>query len=284
MPIFKSPAKINLFLRVLRKRQDNYHDIFSLMQPVSLYDEVAVEISKGDLITVACSRPDLPTDSSNIAFRAAELFLKRTGLKRRVDIRINKNIPVGAGLGGGSSNAATVLKACDSLLKTNINEKELMNIAAELGSDVPFFILDVPALAHGRGEVLKKVIIAPYAYVLVNPGFMVSTAWVYGNLDLTNISEDNILSYSDEVYADIDSLVKLFVNDLEAVTLRKHPELLGVKSALIESGAVQALMSGSGPTVFGIFRSKALADIAARGLTERFIGKGYSVFSVEGVV
>lgn len=283
MPIFKSPAKINLFLRVLRKRCDGYHDIFSAMQPVSLYDEISMEAGDGSGITLSCSSMDVPSGNSNLVFRAAELFLKKTGLQRRLDIRLIKNTPIGAGLGGGSSNAAAVLLALNGLLGAGVSENELMGMAAELGSDVPFFILNGPAEARGRGEVLKRLNIPSYNYVLVNPGFSVSTAWVYGNLDLTKTGEDNILSYSDEVYGNIDSLKELIVNDLETVTLRQHPELSGIKSALVDSGAVAALMSGSGPTVFGLFRDRASAVSASASLEKRFKGKGYSIYAVTGL-
>src|SRR5574340_386041 len=230
---FLSPAKVNLILRVLRKRPDGYHDIFSVMQPISIYDEITVEVRDGDGIRVACDSTKIPSDGTNIAYKAAAAFLELTGNKKAIDIFIKKNVPVAAGLGGGSSNAATVLTALDSLMGTGLGERAFMDMAVRLGSDVPFFILRGPAVATGRGEVLERVKLPAFEYVLVNPGFPVSTAWVYNNLDLTKTPENNILFYSEEALASHESLRESLVNDLEAVTIRKYPEVLRLKEMLL---------------------------------------------------
>lgn len=283
----RSPAKINLILKVLRKRSDGYHEIFSVMQAVSLFDLITIEAASGEGITVRCSDPNVPSDSSNLAHRAASIFLGRSGIKRRVDITIDKHIPVGAGLGGGSSNAATVLMGLNDMLSAGFGEKELMEAGSVLGSDVPFFMLSCPAVARGRGEILERMALPRYQYILINPGFKVSTAWAYSNLDLTKKTEDNILSYSgaysEALLGDIDKLKGCLANDLELVTLPEHPELAVIKKALVDSGADGALMSGSGPTVFGVFRAGAAADAAFVELKERFAAKGYFIFRAEGL-
>jgi len=278
-----SPAKINLFLKVLRKRRDGYHDIFSVMQPVTLYDRISIDADGGEGITLECRGLGVPTDSSNLASRAAVLFLKRTGLKKRIKITIDKHIPVGAGLGGGSSDAATVFMLMDRLFSTGLGPEELKDMAGRIGSDVPFFILKAPAVARGRGEVLERVNLPHFHYILINPGFKVSTRRVYENLDLTKRSEDNILSYSGEFSGDPSAIKGHLVNDLEKVTCERFPEILTIKKALIESGALGALMSGSGPTVFGIFLDEGASGRAFNALRERFADNGFSFFLVRGL-
>ncbi|MBI5643387.1 MAG: 4-(cytidine 5'-diphospho)-2-C-methyl-D-erythritol kinase [Deltaproteobacteria bacterium] len=277
-----SPAKINLFLRVLRKRLDGYHDISSLMQPVGLYDNITIDVEDGDGIAVSCSKPELPADPSNLAHRAADLFLTRLNLKKHVRIFIEKNIPIGAGLGGGSSNAAAVIMGLNEALKTGLKDGEMMGMGAALGSDVPFFILKGPAFAEGRGEKLEKTVLPKLPYVLVNPGFQVSTAWVYNNLDLTKKTEDNNLSYSKKAFITAKDLRDCLVNDLEDVTLKKHPVISNLKNALIKAGAIGSLMSGSGPTVFGIFNDMSGAEAACKSLKDS-LPEGNSVFLAPGL-
>lgn len=248
-----SPAKVNLSLRVLRRRGDGYHDISSLMQPISLCDDITLQMEDGSGVSVECDNPNVPVDGSNLAARAAEQLLRAAGVVKKVGITIRKKIPVGAGLGGGSSNAATVMSGLNAMLGDVVERERLMHLGAEIGSDVPFFFLEGPAIATGRGEELKAVDLPGYGYVLVNPGFEVSTAWAYKNLDLTNRPQDYILTYSREVFENLDLLASYMVNDLEAATMRRYPELGVIKAALLRSGARGALMSGSGPTVFGVY-------------------------------
>lgn len=280
---FLSPAKVNLFLKVLSKRPDGYHEIFSLMQPVSLFDEVFIDIRNGEGIEVACSGEfSVPGGRDNLAYRAAELFLEYTGIKKAIAIKIVKNIPSGAGLGGGSSNAATTLLALDSLLKTGLKEEELLELSAKIGSDVPFFILKGPAFASGRGERLKKAALRRLSYIIIKPDFPVSTAWAYSNLDLTKKPEDNNLTYSDEALSDMGRLKKFLVNDLEAVTVKRHPEISAIKKKLIDAGAVGSLMSGSGSAVFGIFSGPDEAERAFQVLKSN-LDKNSSIFMAEGL-
>jgi 4-diphosphocytidyl-2-C-methyl-D-erythritol kinase len=278
----RAHAKLNLCLKVLLRRPDNYHEIFSVMQPVSLADDVAINEDAGSGIEIACNSPQVPLGSSNLAYRAARAFLDRTGLKRRIVINIEKNIPVGAGLGGGSSDAAGVLMGLDRLFDERLGEKGLMELASGIGSDVPFFLLKSPAIARGRGEVLKRITLPHYEYVLINPGFAVSTAHVYSNLDLTKTREDNNLSYSVEALIKGASVRESLVNDLESVTIREHPEIEGLKKMLLENGAEGVLMSGSGPTVFGVFLERRPADVAFNALKEA-LGRRCLLFRAQGL-
>ncbi|MBI5902070.1 MAG: 4-(cytidine 5'-diphospho)-2-C-methyl-D-erythritol kinase [Deltaproteobacteria bacterium] len=280
--ILLSPAKVNLFLRVLRKRDDGYHDIITLMQPLTLHDEISIEVGSGDGISVSCDSAEVPDGSGNLACIAAEHLLKSSDIKKKIRIRIKKNIPVAAGLGGGSSNAATVLMGLNGALKAGLSEAELLSIGGRLGSDVPFFMLGGPALASGRGTELERVRLPRYRYVLINPGFKVSTSWAYNNLDLTKGPKNNILPYSVSDFNDMERLKDHLVNDLETVTLRKHPEISSLKKALMENGASSALMSGSGPTVFGLFRDAEAARSACKAL-KKGLDARHSVFLTEGI-
>lgn len=274
--VLLAPAKINIFLRITGKRPDGYHEIHSLMQMVSLFDELSISVAPGTDIEVTTDSPEAPGGPSNIAYRAAERFLERAGCERAVSIDIKKNVPVGAGLGGGSSDAACVLRALNRCMSDtvgpSISDRALFDLAAALGSDVPFFLLDSPAVATGRGEVLRPVDLPAFHYVLVNPGFVVSTASVYGNLDLTKTGENTTLTVSESSLGSPESIRKVLVNDLESSTLSMHPEIEKLKALLTENGALGALMSGSGPTVFGIFKGQAEAEDGFRRISESLSG------------
>lgn len=278
---FQSPAKVNLFLRVLGKRPDGYHELLTLMQPVSLFDELTISVSEGDGVAVITDSDQAPGGEGNIAYKAARLFLETAGLKLKLGIGIKKRIPVGAGLGGGSSDGATVLMALNEMTGAGLRDAALMEMAAKLGSDVPFFILKGPALAKGRGERLERVVLPELHYVLINPGFHVSTAWVYSSLGLTKKVENNSLLYSYEVPASREGVVGALANDLEAVTLRQFPEIAELKEMLKGAGAMGTLMSGSGPTVFGVFYSWDEAERAylmlapeVKGAAKIFLARG----------
>ncbi len=279
------PAKVNLFLRVLAKRPDNYHEIYSLIQPLSLYDELTVSAGGASAgISIETDSPLIPTDSRNLAYRAADLFLEKTGLGGvSVRIFIKKSIPVGAGLGGGSSDCAGVLMSLDKILGTDLGKESLMELGAALGSDVPFFILQSPAIATGRGEVVRPVKVRSFYYVLVNPGFSVSTEWVYGNLRLTNKDENTNVFNSNCFFEDAAALAEMLENDLEAVTCSRYPEILDLKAALVEAGASAALMSGSGPTVFGLFTDEEEARSAVTLLRERLAPKVRFIYLARGL-
>ncbi|MBI5234298.1 MAG: 4-(cytidine 5'-diphospho)-2-C-methyl-D-erythritol kinase [Deltaproteobacteria bacterium] len=277
-----SPAKVNLFLKVLSKRDDGFHEIVSLMQAVSLYDEITLGIGDGDSIEVSSDDPLVPSDNTNLAYRAARLFLDTVGKDRAISIHIKKHIPVGAGLGGGSSNAATVLMCLRDALLPCLDDGRLIDMASRLGSDVPFFIFGRPAIATGRGDILRAVTLPSYGYVLVNPGFEVSSAWSYTNLDLTKKHEDNILFYSGILSGEPLDIRGFLVNDLEGVAVSRYPVIIRLKQRLLDAGAIGALMSGSGPTVFGVFEDQRSAEKACPAL-KHGLGMSFRVFTARGL-
>ncbi len=263
--ILLAPAKINLCLHVLDKRPDGYHDLAMLMQRVALFDKVSVSLVPGTSISVDCPGLELQTGAENIAARAARLLLDHVGLKQGVAIAIEKGIPVAAGLGGGSSDAAAVLLLLDNLLELELPRHELMMLGRRLGADVPFFLFRRTAWATGTGDILQEWPGMPPAWVLLaNPGIAVSTAWVYQNLRLTRPrAEDRIPRFP----ARVNDLVALLHNDLESVTCRRFPVVEEVKADMLAAGAAGALMSGSGATVFGLFSEQGAARHAARLLS-----------------
>lgn len=259
-----SPAKVNLQLRVLGKRADGYHDILSLMQRITLADEMSFAPTEGE-IRLRCPDSPLPEDEGNIVYRAARLFLSKVAQPGGVEITLRKRIPIAAGLGGGSSNAATTLLALNELSPTPLDRRELMMLAAGLGADVPFFIFGRTAWATGIGEQLTEAPpLPPLWLVLLNPGFAVSTKRVYESLNF-GLTKDG-LSYSIPRFYTVDDVIRGLTNDLERVTLELHPELGHLKHLLLSNGALGALMSGSGPTVFGLFADEASALAAERNL------------------
>jgi 4-diphosphocytidyl-2-C-methyl-D-erythritol kinase len=266
MLTIKSPAKINLFLKVLRRREDGYHDIVSVMCLVGLFDHITLSFDT-PTITVQCSEPRVPEDSANLAYRAADLFMKKCGISDGVEITIDKVIPVAAGLGGGSSNAASVLMGLNQRYDHRFTRDSLLSMALKLGADVPFFIFWSPAKATGLGNELTPLKGLPHFWVLlIYPKFEVPTAWVYENLKLTK-SEINYKSFTS--IKTISDLKQLLHNDLEQVTLQKYPRLETIKKELINVGAEGALMSGSGPTIFGIFDTLDKARIAYRSISHK---------------
>ncbi len=276
-----SPAKINLFLHVIQKRPDGYHDIFSLMCPVSVYDSISFEFT-GQAIRVTCDHPDVPEDESNLAFRAAVLFSEKIGNRSLgLMMKIDKNIPVAAGLGGGSSNAATVLKVLNKHYSEPFSMGQLQKMGLAIGADVPFFLLGKPAIASGIGETLDVYDHwFDFKVVLVYPGISVSTARVYKNLNLrlTNCKKKPKYPIFEKRKFDLTSHLH---NDLEAVTLSWHPEILEIKNRLALCGADGVLMSGSGPSVFGLFRSPDKAYEAAKRLSDN---KAWRIFLADILV
>ena len=264
---FRAPAKINLCLHVLGRRSDGYHELRMLMQKVSLYDEVWINARTDGRICVECDGIPLPEGEENIALRAARALLSDSSgagaAGMGVDIRIEKHIPVAAGLGGGSSDAATVLLALNELFHLDLKPEKLAHIALKLGADVPFFLGPSPAWAEGVGEELTplETKLPPAYFVLVNPNVALSTAQVYAHVE----------TYSDcarkGVCIDtIEMLVAALHNDLESAAMQLCPQINKVKTDLLECGARGALMSGSGATVFGVFDSCAAAENAAHYL------------------
>ena len=274
-----SPAKINLFLQVTGKRADGYHDLFSLMCCVSLYDTIQLRFG-GKGIEIESAHPQVPLDKTNLAHKAAELFYKKLGVQGGVKITIEKNIPVAAGLGGGSSNAASVLEGLNRFHSHPFPRERLMSMGLRLGADVPFFLFETPALASGIGEKLEAYPDLPkFHVVLVNPGFAVSTAEVFQNLNLGLTKCKKKLKKPSFRKTGYD-VSRHLCNDLEAVTASRYPAIRSVKKQLLEQGALGALMSGSGPTVFGLFSDPEKAAAARR----EFCGNGlWRSFLVETV-
>ena len=262
--ILLAPAKINLCLHVLRKRPDGYHDLAMLMQRISLFDRITLTLNDSGVVRVRCDGVALAAGEENIAARAARRVLELTGSRQGVEIVIDKQIPVAAGLGGGSSDAASVLIGLNDMLGAGLTQKQLMAEGAKLGADVPFFIFGDPAWATGIGDLLRTVPPLPeVCYVLVNPGVAVSTAWVYQNLRLTSSDEVTKLPGFPST---VPELAAFLHNDLEQVTIGRHPQLAAIKARLCDLGAAGALMSGSGPTLFGVFSSGEAAEAARKVL------------------
>lgn len=260
--ILEVPAKINLWLEVIGKREDGYHDISSLMLPISVFDRISVALSPGGQgISLRCNTPEIPSDEKNLAWRAADLFLTASGKTAGVEIGIEKRIPWGAGLGGGSSDAAGVLSALNAFFPNALAPGELQTVALELGADVPFFLTSRPALATGIGERLEFARNAPdYPLLLIKPPVCVPTGWVYQNLKLTKCgAQIKLASFEENPWQFRD----LLENDLESVTVPRYSIIAQIKQWLLGQGALAASMSGSGPTVFGIFRSVREAQDAA---------------------
>jgi 4-diphosphocytidyl-2-C-methyl-D-erythritol kinase len=251
------PAKINLWLEVIRKRDDGYHELSSLMLPIGVFDFLELESHGVGGIRLGCDDPAVPTDERNLAWRAAQAFLTTVGSEMDLYIRISKGIPVAAGLGGGSADAAAVLLALNHMFEDRLAMCDLKSLAQTLGADVPFFLYQNPALARGIGDDLCQVDGLPdFPLVLIKPPLTVSTRWVYESLKLTRgLGRINLQTFIAQPW----QLREVMENDLESVTLTSFPVLGEIKGWLIQNGALGALMSGSGPTVFGIFRERSHA-------------------------
>ena len=261
----KAPAKVNYLLDVIRRRPDGYHDLRMVMQRVNLCDELTITLTDTPGISVLCGKDGVPDGPGNIAWKAANALLELADGSQGANIAIIKNIPVAAGLGGGSSDAASVLMGMNELLQLGLSDQRLMEIGVTLGADVPFFIFKQTALAEGIGETLTVMPKMPTAWVLlVNPGVHVSTAWVYKNLKLTNRGE---LAKLPSFYGSIKDICSIFTNDLEAVTIAAFPVIADIKETMLRHGALGAMMSGSGPTVFGLYQDRETAEQARAAVT-----------------
>jgi 4-diphosphocytidyl-2-C-methyl-D-erythritol kinase len=261
-----SPAKINLFLQITGKRPDGYHDLVSLMYCVGLYDTVSLTFGVKET-SVSCCHPDIPEDETNLAFAAASLFLNTLNINQGVKI-IEKQIPVGAGLGGGSSNAAAVFLGLNRHYGYPFSPEKLISMGRSIGADVPFFIFRKPAIVTGIGDKLKAYQgIESFKILLVFPGFSISTAKVYKNLNLglTNCKKKLRSFLLNE--QGFDPRCHL-CNDLESTAASMYPDIFKAKEALLRHGALGALMSGSGSVVFGLFSDSDTALKANNALAE----------------
>jgi 4-diphosphocytidyl-2-C-methyl-D-erythritol kinase len=260
------PAKVNLYLRVVGRRPDGYHEVVTVMQPLTLADELLVSLA-GEGIALACDDPGLPSGEANLAWRAARLFQEETGQKPGVSLRLRKRIPLAAGLGGGSSDAAGTLMALNDLAGKPLNQVGLHRLASRLGADVPFFLSREPAVGRGIGTQLSPVTLHPYWYLLINPAEPLSTRWVYENLDLDTLPGPPAAETWDPEHPE--TWVR---NDLGPVVVKRFPELASLLAGLGESGARCQGISGSGPTLFGLFATREAAQQAGLRLRRTFRG------------
>jgi len=276
----ESPAKVNLRLEILKKREDGYHELRTLLQKISLYDTLHISLKKRKGISIKTNHPSLPVGRRNLVYRAVQSLLKRSDHKDGIHIEIEKRIPLGAGLGGGSSNAATLLKALDQMLKLNLSQKELMEIGLGIGADVPFFIFEGAAIGSGIGERLKKIELPVLWYVLIYPNFEVSTRWAYENFILKktrfHFNIDKFLKTSE-------GISHILWNDLEEVVSRKYPHIKMMKKIFTSTKALGTLMTGSGPTVFGIFKKEGEALEAYKKVKKVVRGRGWMVFNAHSL-
>ncbi len=275
----RAAAKINLAIDVLKKRPDGYHDVSMIMQSVALYDTITVRALKGD-IRVTSNTDTIPTDKRNIVYKAAEYLKTKYNVKKGVLINIDKTIPVAAGLAGGSADAALTLKLLNKAWDLRLSKNEILEAGKKLGSDVPFCIQGGTALAEGLGEKLTPLEGIPECLVLLaKPSVNISTREVYEGLKLEEISErpdikDMVRCIEEK---DLDRIAANMCNVLETVTVKMCPQIVELKEKLLEYGALGSMMSGSGPTVFGIFKDTASAynayDYIKHMVSEVFVVK-----------
>ncbi|MFH1541386.1 MAG: 4-(cytidine 5'-diphospho)-2-C-methyl-D-erythritol kinase [Elusimicrobiota bacterium] len=278
---FKANAKINLFLNILSKRKDGYHNIKTVFQEISLCDDIFIKkIADTNKIKILCDNPSIPVDEKNLVYKAAGLLKKYCNIKKGIEIRIKKRIPVGGGLGGGSSNAATVLNGLNILWRLNLHKNQLTKIAKKIGADVPFFTYNGGrCLGEGIGNKLTPLKIKKTQwYVIVKPLCEISTSFVYSQLVLPLVKpkERMVLTKTKKNNTlDMDK----YNNDLEDIVIPLYPEIKKIKDLLIESGAEFSLMSGSGSCVFGVAKNRTMG-IKIKNCLQK---NGYLVWLVHSV-
>lgn len=282
----KALAKINLGLDVLGRRENGYHDVRMVMQTIYLYDNVTLEKTEEAGIHLECNLFYLPVDDTNIAYKAAKLLMDEFDIKEGVRIVLDKHIPVAAGLAGGSANAAAVLVGMNRLFSLGLSQKDLMERGVSLGADVPYCVMRGTVLAEGIGEILTPLPPLPRCCVLIaKPGISVSTKTVYEKLDSQEIEEhpdiDGILAGLES--QDIQKVASSMGNVLETVTIGDYPVIEEIKDVMKEAGALNAMMSGSGPTVFGIFDDRSKAKQAQERIRTLQIAKQVYIANVHNV-
>jgi 4-diphosphocytidyl-2-C-methyl-D-erythritol kinase len=260
------PAKVNLYLRVLGRRSDGYHDLVTVMQPLSLADELTATLG-GPGISLECEHPDLARGEANLVWRAARKFGEAVGRPVGVHFSLHKRIPVAAGLGGGSSDAAGALLALNALAEEPLTAAGLHRVASRLGADVPFSLGRGPAVGRGIGTELTPLYLPPYCYLLLNPGVPLSTRWVYENLNLQQLTSGPERDTWNPEHPE-----SWVLNDLATIALTRFPELDGLLQTLKDLGATAQGLSGSGPTLFGVFPTLKAAREAGRSLRRSFSG------------
>ena len=262
-------AKINLGLDVLRKREDGYHELRMIMQTINMYDQLDIEISKTPGIKITTNLPFIPVNESNLVYKAAKLLMDEFQVEQGITVDLQKFIPVAAGMAGGSSDAAAAMIGVNRLFGLGLSVKELMERGVKIGADVPYCLLRGTALAEGIGDKLRALPACPDCYVLIGkPAISVSTKFVYENLHA------NELEYHPEIdkmldaiqWHNLNKIADCMGNVLETVTIPHYPVIQEIKDHMKEHGALNAMMSGSGPTVFGLFDDKATAENACEAL------------------
>ena len=274
----KALAKINLGLDVLRRREDGYHEVRMIMQTIGLCDELEIRKIKQPGIQVETNLYYLPTNENNLVYKAAQLLKDEFGLRDGIGIRLRKRIPVAAGMAGGSSDAAAVLWGMNQMYKLGLSRQELMDRGVKLGADVPYCVLRGTALAEGIGEKLSVLPPMPKCYILIaKPGISVSTKFVYENLHANDLRPEQHPDVDAMIRAmekkDLGLLASRMGNVLETVTVPAYPVIDEIKRFMVEYGALGAMMSGSGPTVFGIYDTRGKARQAYRELRSRKLAK-----------
>lgn len=275
-------AKINLGLDILRKREDGYHEVRMIMQTIQMYDVLEMKMVKKPGISLSVNYPYIPSDERNLVYKAAKLLMDEFQVKEGVDIRLEKFIPVAAGMAGGSSDAAAAMVGINHLFKLGLSEKDLMDRAVNIGADVPYCIMRGTALAEGIGEKLTRIAQVPDCYVLIGkPGIGVSTKTAYESLQLDKIQSHPDI---DGMIRDIENGNLLAMTDkmgnvFESGIIGKYPVIGEIKDLMEANGALKAMMSGSGPTVFGIFDDREKMEAAAAVLRQSNLAK--TVFATE---
>ncbi len=267
----KAPAKINLGLDVLRKREDGYHEVHMIMQTVALFDELTFEKTEKQGITLATNHETIETDERNLIVKAAKLFLEYFSIEQGLNIYLKKQIPVAAGMAGGSTDAAATLLAMAQLLEVQTDKETLCKLGVKIGADVPYCILQGTALSQGIGEILTPLKPAPDCFVLlIKPPIEVSTKFVYENLKVQELKSHPDMEGIQRAIetGDLNGMCKRLENVLESVTIPAHPIIKEIKELALQQGAISALMSGSGPTVFAIFEEEMQAKVAKKVFEE----------------
>jgi len=275
----KAPAKLNLGLRIVGKREDGYHNILSIFQSVDLFDELYLTPSPNP--GLVCTDPDVPTDRNNLILKAEDFFKRRLGITLQVHFSLKKVIPIGAGLAGGSSDAAAAIRGLTRMYGIEISENILHKCAGELGSDVPFLLKGGTAIVSGRGECVTFVEWPfDFTYVIVYPGFGISTAWAYGNIGRLRDDGGTYKEMAESLTSgklDPDEFFGALRNDFEPIVCEKYPELQEVKNSLMEQGARTAILTGSGSSMFGVFEKERDAHLCAHMMSK----DNHHVFTVK---
>jgi 4-diphosphocytidyl-2-C-methyl-D-erythritol kinase len=279
--LMESPAKVNLRLEIVKKRKDGYHELRTVFQKIDLHDTLRFELTKKKGVSITTDHPDLPVGKENLVSKAARLMFERIDFREGIHVEIEKRIPLGAGLGGGSSNAAATLKALNQMLGAGFSKKELKEIGVKIGADVPFFLTQGAAVGSGIGERLKKIELPVLWYILIYPNFEVSARWAYQHFILTKRQFHINLHKFPRTPRGIS---RVLLNDLEGVVSKEYPQIETMKKILCSAGALGALMSGSGPTVFGIFSGQEDASEAYNKVKTMVRGKGWMVLNSHAIL